>query len=85
MNIKPLGKKYIIDPIINNVTEGGIVIPDSIKSNPDEGVVVSVGSDECIVDIGKTVIFGRYIGQEIEYDNKKYLLLDESDILAVRD
>ncbi|KPJ85036.1 MAG: molecular chaperone GroES [Spirochaetes bacterium DG_61] len=67
-------------------TSGGIYIPDTAKEKPQRGKVVAVGTDEDlqkVIKVGDRVIFGKYTGDEIEYDGKKYLVIQRSDVLAI--
>jgi chaperonin GroES len=67
-------------------TAGGIYIPDTAKEKPQRGKVVAVGTDEDlqkVIKVGDRVVFGKYTGDEIEFDGKKYLVVQRSDILAI--
>jgi chaperonin GroES len=67
-------------------TAGGIYIPDTAKEKPQKGKVVAVGTDEDlqkVIKVGDRVVFGKYTGDEIEYEGKKYLVIQRSDILAI--
>jgi chaperonin GroES len=67
-------------------TAGGIYIPDTAKEKPQKGKVVAVGTDEDlqkVIKVGDRVVFGKYTGDEIEYDGKKYLVIQRSDVLAI--
>lgn len=67
-------------------TAGGIYIPDTAKEKPQRGKVVAVGTDEDlqkVIKVGDRVVFGKYTGDEIEFDGKKYLVIQRSDILAI--
>lgn len=90
--IKPVGDRVIIEPIEKEVTTAsGIVLPDSAKEKPQEGRVIAVGSrrnekgerEALDVKEGDKVIFSKYGGTEVKYQNKEYLIMRESDILAV--
>ena len=92
MNLKPLGDRVIVKPIIREeVTKGGIVLPDTAKEKPQEGEIVAVGPGklgedgrriEMEVKKGDRVIYAKYAGTEWKYENEEYLILRESDILA---
>ena len=92
MNLKPLADRVIVKPIIKEeVTKGGIVLPDTAKEKPQEGEIVAVGPGklgedgkriEMEVKKGDRVIYAKYAGTEWKYDNEEYLILRESDILA---
>lgn len=91
--IKPLGDRVILEAVEKEeTTASGIVLPDSAKEKPQEGRIVAVGNgriDEkgnrvaVEVSAGDLVIFSKYAGTEVKYGEKEYLILRESDILAV--
>ncbi len=88
MNIKPLSDRVLIEPSpAEEVTVGGIIIPDSAKEKPLKGTVVATGNgtkdEEMVVKVGDNVLYGKYSGTELELDNKKYLIMRQSDILAI--
>lgn len=88
MNIKPLSDRVLIEPTAaEEVTMGGIIIPDSAKEKPLKGTVKAVGQgskdEEMILKVGDTVLYGKYAGTEIELDGTKYLMMRQSDVLAV--
>lgn len=90
MNIKPLADRVLIAPNpAEEVTMAGIIIPDSAKEKPLKGKVLAAGKgtkdEEMIVKEGDTVLYGKYAGTEIELDGEKYLIMRQSDILAVID
>ena len=68
-------------------TVGGIIIPDTAKEKPLQGEVLAVGNgtkdEEMVLKKGDTVLYGKYSGTEIELDNEKYLIMRQSDVLAV--
>ena len=68
-------------------TIGGIIIPDSAKEKPLKGKVIAIGNgtkdEEMVVKPGDTVLYGKYAGTEIELDGEKYLIMRQSDILAI--
>ena len=78
-------RKHKINVIL--LTLGGIIIPDSAKEKPLKGEVVAVGNgtkdEEMVVKNGDTVLYGKYAGTEIELDGEKYLIMRQSDILAI--
>jgi chaperonin GroES len=92
MNLKPLADRVVVRPIVKEeVTKGGIVLPDTAKEKPQEGEVVAVGPGklgedgkriEMEVKKGDRVIYARYAGMEWKHDGEEYLILRESDILA---
>nr|WP_255573450.1 co-chaperone GroES [Anoxybacillus sp. ST4] len=91
--MKPLGDRIAIELIqTEEKTASGIVLPDTAKEKPQEGKVVAVGSGRILdngervapeVSVGDRIIFSKYAGTEVKYDGKEYLILRESDILAV--
>ena len=88
MNIKPLADRVLIKPAAaEEKTVGGIIIPDSAKEKPLKGEVVSVGNgtkdEEMVVKPGNSVLYGKYAGTEIELDGEHYLIMRQSDILAI--
>ena len=88
MNIKPLADRVLIEPIAaEEVTVGGIIIPDTAKEKPLKGVIVAVGQgtkdEEMILKSGDTVLYGKYAGTEIELEGTKYLIMRQSDVLAI--
>ena len=85
--IRPLGTRVVIEPKeAETMTAGGLYIPDNAKEKPQQGTVVAAGpgtKDEPMeVKVGDTVLYGKYAGTEVTVDNKKYLIVKQSDILA---
>ena len=88
MNIKPLADRVLISPTpAEEVTAAGIIIPDTAKEKPLRGTVVATGNgtkdEEMILKEGDTVLYGKYAGTEIEVEGNKYLIMRQSDVLAV--
>ncbi len=93
MKLKPLGNRVVIEPIEEEeITAGGIVLPETAKEKPQRGKVISVGEgdrnedgERIAMDVkkGDTVLFAKYAGTEFKMDGKKLLILREPDILAV--
>jgi chaperonin GroES len=93
LNLKPLGSRVIVEPTEENeITAGGIVLPETAKEKPQKGVVLAAGPGdrdedgdriEMDVKVGDTVLFAKYGGTEIKVDGKKLLILRESDLLAI--
>jgi len=88
VNVKPLADRVLVEPAAaEQKTAGGIIIPDTAKEKPQKGTVVAVGNgkkDEPItVKVGDQVLYGKYSGTEINIEGKDYLIMRESDILAV--
>ncbi len=93
MNLKPLGDRIVVKTAeYEEVTKGGLVLPDTAKEKPVEGVVVAVGAGK-VLDTGKRqpmevavndrVIYSKYSGTEVKFDGEEYLIISERDILAV--
>lgn len=88
MAIKPLADRVLIEPAAaEEKTIGGIIIPDTAKEKPLQGKVVATGNgtkdEEMVVKESDTVLYGKYAGTELEYDGVKYLIMRQSDILAI--
>lgn len=88
MAIKPLADRVLIEPAAaEEKTIGGIIIPDTAKEKPLQGKVVATGNgtkdEEMVVKEGDIVLYGKYAGTELEYDGVKYLIMRQSDILAI--
>lgn len=93
MNIKPLADRVVVKPIEEEEKkQGGIIIPDTAKEKPQKGEIVAVGPGKIDengkripmeVKVGDKVLFGKYAGTEVEIDGEQYLIMRESDILAV--
>ena len=93
MNLKPLGDRLIVEPTEQEeMTASGIVLPETAKEKPMQGKVLAVGPGarkddgsraELDVSVNDTVLYAKYAGTEVKLDNKKYLILKETDILAI--
>ncbi len=88
MNIRPLADRVLIEPTpAEEVTLGGIIIPDSAKEKPLRGKVLAVGDgtkdEPMALKSGDEVLYGKYAGTEIELEGTKYLMMRQSDVLAV--
>ncbi len=93
MNLKPLADRLVVEPSEQEeVTAGGIILPETAKEKPQQGKVVAAGpgrTDEdgkrvaMEVQVGDKVLYAKYSGTEIKLDNKKVLILRESDVLAI--
>ncbi|WP_416829652.1 co-chaperone GroES [Ectobacillus polymachus] len=91
--LKPLGDRVVIELVeAEEKTASGIVLPDSAKEKPSEGKVKAVGSGRVLdngervaleVAVGDRIIFSKYSGTEVKYEGAEYLILRESDILAI--
>ncbi len=90
MKIRPLSDRVLIEPkAAEETTMAGIIIPDSAKEKPLKGKVLAVGNgtkdEEMILKEGDIVLYGKYAGTEIEFEGTKYLMMRQSDVLAVID
>ncbi|HEY8416706.1 MAG TPA: co-chaperone GroES [Limnochordales bacterium] len=93
MQLQPLGDKVIVQPIEQEErTVGGIYLPDTAKERPQQGKVIAVGPGRIndkgqriamTVKAGDRVVYSKYAGTEVELDGQEYLILSESDILAI--
>ncbi|MDX2282702.1 MAG: co-chaperone GroES [Bacteroidia bacterium] len=88
VKIKPLADRVLIQPApAEEKTASGIIIPDTAKEKPQRGTVVAVGpgkkDEPTTVTVGDTVLYGKYSGTEISVEGSDYLIMRESDILAV--
>lgn len=88
MSIKPLADRVLIKPAdAEEKTASGIIIPDSAKEKPLKGEVIAVGQgtkdEEMVLKKGDQVLYGKYAGTEIELDEVKYLIMRQSDVLAI--
>ena len=93
MNLKPLADRLVVEPVEQEeVTAGGIILPETAKEKPQQGKVLAAGPGRVDEDgkrqamevkVGDRVLYAKYSGTEIKLDNKKVLILRESDILAI--
>ena len=87
MNIKPLADRVLVVPAAAEEKIGGIIIPDTAKEKPLHGKVVAVGNgtkdEQMVLKEGDEVLYGKYSGTELEYEGEKYLIMRQSDVLAV--
>lgn len=88
MNIKPLADRVLVMPAKAEEKIGGIIIPDTAsKEKPIQGEVVAVGNgtkdEEMILKAGDQILYGKYAGTEVEFEGEKYLIMRQSDVLAV--
>ena len=88
LNIKPLADRVIIEPAAaEEKTAGGIIIPDTAKEKPSKGTVVAVGpgtkDNPVTVKAGDVVLYGKYAGTEINFEDKDFMIMRESDIVAI--
>ena len=93
MNLTPLHDRVIVKPAAaEEVTKGGIIIPDTVKEKPQRGEIVAVGTGKVAEDgkatpltvkVGDNVLYGKYSGTEVSVDGADYLIMRESDIFAI--
>ena len=88
MQLKPFEDRVLIEPeeVEESKSKGGIILPDTAKEKPRRGKVVEVGTDEELAEkikVGDTVVHAKFTGDEIEVEDRKYLIISRSDILAV--
>lgn len=86
--MKPIGDRIIVKPApAEDKTKGGIIIPDTAKEKPQRGEVVAVGPGKdgnlMTVQVGDTILYGKYSGQEISFEGHDYLIMREDDILCI--
>lgn len=88
VNVKPLADRVLVQPApAEETTASGIIIPDTAKEKPQRGKVIAVGGgkkdEPMTVNVGDTVLYGKYSGTEISIEGNDYLIMRESDIFAV--
>lgn len=88
LNIRPLGDRVVVEPAkAEEKTASGIIIPDTAKEKPNQGTVVAVSDGDkdhqMTVKTGDSILYGKYAGTEIEIEGNNYLIMSETDILAV--
>jgi chaperonin GroES len=93
MNLKPLGDRVVVKPVDKEEkTKSGIVLPDTAKEKPQEGIVQAVGTGRILdngtkvpmeLKVGDKVLYAKYAGNEFKLDEVEYLIVSEKDVLAV--
>jgi len=93
MNLRPLGDRVVLKPVDKEeMTKSGIVIPDTVKEKPQEGIVEAVGTGRILdngtrvpmeLEVGDKVLYAKYSGSEFKLDETEYLIIPERDVLAV--
>ena len=92
LNVKPLADRVIVAPMEKETMQGGIIIPDTAKEKPQQGKIVAAGPGSVSdngervapeVKKGDIVLYGKYAGTEVNVDGNDYLILRESDVLAI--
>lgn len=92
-SVKPLGDRILVQPETKEeVTKTGLVLPDTAKEKPMQGLVVAVGAGRVLdsgerldmeVKKGQKILFAKYAGTEVKFDNEDYLIISEKDVLAI--
>lgn len=85
INIKPLGERIVVKPLESeSKTNSGIYLPESSQEKQNKGEVVAIGKiEDDEIKIGDTVLYPKYGGTEVEYENEKYLIIEKNDLLAI--
>jgi chaperonin GroES len=93
MNVRPLGDRVVLKPVEREeVTKSGIVLPDTAKEKPQEGIVEAVGTGRILdngtkvpmeLKVGDRVLYAKYAGNEFKFDDTEYLIVSEKDVLGV--
>ena len=93
LNLRPLGDRVIVKPLPSEEkTRGGVILPDTAKEKPQQGEIVAVGTGRMLengdkvpmeVSVGARILYGKYSGTEVKIDGEEYLIVKESEILAV--
>ena len=88
MKLKPLADRVLVEPsAAETKTTSGIIIPDTAQEKPQKGKIVAVGEgtkeNPVTVKVGDNVLYGKYSGTELKYEGKDYLIMKESDLLAI--
>ena len=93
MNLKPLGDRVVVKPVEREErTKSGIVLPDTAKEKPQEGIVEAVGTGRLLdngtkvpmeLKVGDKILYAKYAGNEFKVDETEYLIISEKDVLAV--
>ncbi|MFP4642237.1 MAG: co-chaperone GroES [Dehalococcoidia bacterium] len=88
MQLKPFEDRVLVEPeeAEESKSKGGIILPDTVKEKPRTGKVIEVGTDEELaehIQVGGRIVFAKFTGEEVEFEDKKYLIVSRGDILAV--
>jgi chaperonin GroES len=92
MKFRPLHDRVLIERFEEEVTSGGIVIPDNAKEKPSRGKIIAAGKGKLLdngevrpldVKVGETVLFGKYAGTEVKLDNEELVVMREEDIMGI--
>ena len=95
MNLRPLNDRVVVNAVEKEeTTKSGIVIPDTVKEKPQEGIVEAVGTGRVLdngtrvpmeLEVGDKVLYAKYAGNEFKFDDVEYLIIAEKDVLAIVD
>lgn len=84
MNFQPLGNRTLVERMEESATTAsGIIIPDNAKEKPSQGKVIAIGKDVENITVSDIVVFGKYTGNEISIEGKKYLIIEADDIYGI--
>lgn len=87
MNIQPLADRVLVLPAAAEEKIGGIIIPDTAKEKPLKGEIIATGNgtkdEEMVLKVGDKVLYGKYAGQELEFEGEKYMVMRQSDVIAI--
>ena len=88
LSIKPLADRVLVEPAAAETkTSSGIIIPDTAKEKPQKGTIVAIGKgtkdNPITVSVGDSILYGKYAGTELQHEGVDYLIMKESDILAI--
>jgi chaperonin GroES len=85
LSIQPIGERVLVEPLeADNVTAGGIILPDSAKEKPQQAKVLAIGGGvkDGEIKVGNNVMYGKFAGTEVEHEGATYLILELKDVLA---
>ena len=88
LNIKPLADRVLVEPAVAETTTiSGIIMPDTAQEKPQKGIIIAVGNGtkdhDMTVKVGDNVLYGKYAGTELKLEGNDYLIMRESDLLAI--
>ncbi len=84
MNFQPLGNRVLVERLADvTTTASGIIIPDNAKEKPSHGQIVAISEEVEDINVGDTVVFGKYSGNELSLDGKEYLILEADELFGI--
>ena len=84
VKFKPLGNKVLVKTVpVQTKTASGILIPDTAKEKPLQGIILATGSTTEVLEVGMEILFGQYTGVEIVLDDNKYLVMRETEVIGI--